>query len=127
MRVLQRHVHVLAHLRERRDRVDQLRVDRRRIEVQQPHPLDAVDVVQRLQQLGETAAPRAAIATVHRGVLRDQDQLFRSAGGERARLVQERLGAAAAKAAAQLRDDAERARMVAAFRDLEVGRRRAAS
>ena len=106
----------------RRDRVDEFVVDRRRIEVEQANPLEAVDLVQALEQPREAAAAQAAIAAPHRRVLRDQDQLFGASGGERARFCEDRLLAAAAEGAAQLRDDAERARMVAAFGDLQIGR-----
>ena len=42
--------------------------------------------------------------------------------GQRARFLEDRLFAAAAKLSAQLRNDAERARMIAAFGDLEIRR-----
>ena len=124
--VLQRHVHVRAHLGQRRHRVDQLGIDGRRIQVQQPDPCDAVDRIELRQQMREPAAPEAAIAPPHRRVLRDEDQLFGAAGRERARLGEDRLLGPRAKFSAQLRDDAERARVIAAFGDLQVrgGRRR---
>ncbi len=124
--VLQRHVHVRADLRQRSHGIDELRVDGRGIEIEQPDPADPVDVVQPVQQMREPAAPEAAVASPHRGVLRDEDQLAHAGRRERARLGEDRLLAARAEAAAQLRDDAERARMIAAFGDLQVrgGRRR---
>ncbi len=77
--------------------------------------------MQSLEQLREAAAADAAIAAPHRGVLRDQDELFGAAGDERARFGADRFGAAAAELPAQRRDDAERARVIAAFGDLEIG------
>ena len=49
---------------------------------------------------------------------------LRAAGRQRARFHENRLFRARAERAAQLRDDAERARMIAAFGDLQIRRRR---
>ena len=60
------------------------------------------------------------IAAVERRVLRDEDDLAHAAGGQRARFAHDRVDRTAAVVAAQRRDDAERALVVAAFRDLDV-------
>ncbi len=103
-----------------RHRVDQLAVDRRRIKVEQADPLDAVDLVQAFQQVRKAAAAGAAIAAPHRRVLRDKISSLVPACGERARFFEDRLFASAAERAAQLRNDAERARMIAALGDLQI-------
>ncbi len=72
-------------------------VDGRRVKIEQPDPLEAVDLVQTLEQLREAAAPDAAVAAPHRRVLRDKDQFFGSGFGQRARFGENRLLAAAAK------------------------------
>src|SRR5260370_705585 len=69
----------------------------------------------RLRRAGE-------VGPVRREVLRDETDLLLARHGERACLAQDRLGVAAALRAAQLRDDAEGARAIAALRDLDVGR-----
>src|SRR5581483_9801760 len=79
----------------------------------------AVDRVQLAEEPRERAA-LAAIDAVERGVLRDQQQLFDAARRERARFADDRIRRTAAIRAAQLRDDAEGALVVAAFRDLHV-------
>eukprot|EP00982_Pelagococcus_subviridis_P007236 30497-Pelagococcus_subviridis.AAC.43 len=53
--VLQRDVDVLAHLRNVRDRVDELLAEVRRVRVQNADPLDAVDDGEALQQLREAS------------------------------------------------------------------------
>ncbi len=105
------------------DRVDQLAIDRRRIEVEQTNPLQALDLVHLVQQLGQSAATMPAVASPHRSVLRDEDQFFGAAADQGARFGADRLGAAATERTAQRRNDAERARMIAAFGDFKVGRR----
>ena len=57
-----------------------------------------------------------------RGVLGDEQQLANAPLGERARLADDRVGRSAAIRATQRRDDAERARVVAALGDLDVGK-----
>ena len=118
-RVLQRQVDVLADLVALRHRVERRVVDRRRVEVEQADPLEAVDRVQLAEQTAERAA-LLAVDAVEGSVLRDEQQLLDAARCERARLVDDRIRRAAAVRAAQRRDDAERALVVAAFGDLHV-------
>ena len=89
--VLQRQVDVLADLLALGHRVEHVVGDRRRVEVEQPDPLEAVDRVQLAQQPGERAA-LAAVDAVEGRVLRDQQQLLHAARARRARLGDDRLG-----------------------------------
>ena len=66
-------------------------------------------------------AALAAIDAVEGRVLRDQQQFLHAARRQRARFADDRLGRPAAIVAAQRRDDAEGALVVAAFGDLHVG------
>ena len=70
-------------------------VDRRRVEVEQADPLEAVDRVQLAQQAGERAA-LVAVDAVERRVLRDEQQFLDAARRERARLADDRVGRPAA-------------------------------
>ena len=75
---------------------------------------------------GAPATSRAAalaveVRAVGGQVLRDQVDLDGAARDEIAHLAHDRLGGARALRAAQLRDDAERARAIAALGDLHVG------
>ena len=56
MRVLQRHVDVLANLRQLSDRGDQFAIDRGRIEIEQTDPFQTFNFVQAAQQMRQTAA-----------------------------------------------------------------------
>ena len=127
--VLERHVDVLDDLGLARDRVDQLVVERARKRVVQPDPVDAVDRAERAQQLRERLAIRsgdARVMPVAREVLRDQVDLAHAGRAERAGLGDDVVELPATLRAAQLRDDAERARPIAALGDLDVrGVRRA--
>ena len=121
---LQRQVQVLAHARalgHRRDRVGAqiLRVRRR-----EPDPLDAVDRVDRAQQVGELrpVLPGAEIAAVGVDVLAEQRDLDHAVAGELLDLVHDVAHPAADLAAAHRRHDAERARVVAADLDRDPGR-----
>ena len=100
-------------------RVEDVVGDGRRIEIEQPDPVDAVNRVQLAQQRRQRRA-LAQIAPVERRVLRDQDQLAHAARRERPRLAHDRVDRAAAVVPAQRRDDAERALVVAALGDLDV-------
>ncbi len=118
--MLKRQVDVLADLVALGHRRQRRVVDRRRIEVEQPDPFEAVDLVELAQQSRERAA-LVAIDAVERRVLRDQQQFLHAAGRQRARFADDRVCRPAAILAAQRRDDAERALVVAAFGDLHVG------
>ena len=79
--VLERQVDVLDDLARRGDGVDGLVGDGRRVEIEQPHPAEAVDAIELAQQAGEGAA-LAPIDAEEGGVLRDQEQLADAAVGE---------------------------------------------
>ena len=85
--VLQRHVHVLANLWQRRHRIDQLAIDGGRIKIEQADPFDSVDLVQPFEQVRKATATRPTISAVHRRVLCDQNQFFGSGIGKRAGLT----------------------------------------
>ena len=85
-----------------------------------PDPFEPVDRVEFAQERRQRAA-LLAIDPVEGGVLRDEEQFLDAARRERPRLGHDRGAGAAAICAAQRRDDAEGARVVAAFRDLDVG------
>ena len=61
------------------------------------------------------------VDAVKRRVLRDEQDLFHAAGRERTRLADDRIGWAAPVVAAQRRDDAEGALVIASLGDLHVG------
>ena len=119
-RVLQRQVHVAAHLVQPGHGVQHVVGDRGRVEVQHPDPLDAVHVLQRLQQARQGAA-LAAVVAVERRVLRDEQQLLDAARGQRVRFLDHGIVRPAAVVPAQRRDDAEAALVVTAFGHLDVG------
>ena len=73
------------------------------IEVEQADPFEAVDRVELAQQTGEGAA-LLAVDAVERRVLRDEQQFFDAARGERARFLHDRRGGPAAVVAAQRRE-----------------------
>ena len=123
MRMLERHVHICADFRKRRHRLNELAIDRRGIEIEQPDPNEFVDLGERFEHVRKTATPVTAIAPPHRCILRDENQLADAARNERFRLGEDRLEAAASEVSAQLRDNAKGARMIAALGDLEVGGR----
>ena len=99
--------HVLAHVGRVRARV--------------ADAVDAVDGVERGQQLREPARPRPQPDPVGVDVLAEQRDLADAVGGERLDLGQELLERARDLAPARRRDDAERALHVAAGRDLHPG------
>ncbi len=116
--VLEGEVEVGRDARRGRDRLHQARSGLGRLEVGDPHPVDALDGrdlrQQRLQQ-----AQVAEVLAVGRGVLRDQEQLARALGGQPGGVVQHVAGPAAHEAAAEGRDGAERAPTVTAAGQLQ--------
>ena len=118
-RVLKRKVDILADLLALRHGGERVVVDRRRIQVKQANPFEAVNLVQHPQQPRQRPT-FVAVDPVKRRVLRDEQQLLDPAIRQRARLADDRLGGPAAVAAAQRRDDAEGALVIAPFSDLDV-------
>ena len=100
------------------DRLDQLVGEVHRVEVHQPDPVEALDLLQLAQQLDQ---PRLAVqvhAVVGR-VLGDDDQLAHAVGGQLAGLGDDFFDRLGGVLAAHLGDRAERAQPVAAFGDLQ--------
>ena len=93
---------------------------RGRVGVHHADPADAVDAPEAAQQVGQAVA-QPVIEPVARGVLRHEHDLLHAPRGQAAHLGQDVLEVAAAMAAAQRRDDAEAAGVVAALADLHVG------
>ena len=91
------------------------------IGVEEAHPAQLFDLRQPLQQQRQ-AVFQAEVFAVAGGVLPDEGDFANALLGQLLRLGDDRLEAARAKLAAQLRNDAERAGMIAAFGDLDVGR-----
>ena len=118
-RVLQRQVDVFDDLFLFGDRVEQLVGDRVRVAVQHADPVQLLDSAQAAQQLCERIFA-VQVEPVARRILRDEDQLLRAVFNERARLLLDALHRAAAVAAADQRDRAVGAAVVAALGDLEV-------
>ena len=118
--MLERDVEVFDELRLRREHVNQLFADGLRVEVMDTNPVEAIDLAKFTQQLRQL--PRAVeILAIAAGVLRDDDQFLHAVLGERLRLGDQFLHLPAAVMAAQLRNDAERAIVVTALGDLEIG------
>ena len=117
--VLQRQVDIPADFLAFGHRLEHIVGDRRRIEIEQADPVEPFDLVQLAKQPGQRAT-LAAIDAVEGRVLRDQEQFTDAARGERSRFADDRFGRPAAIVAAQRRDDAEGARVITAFGDLDV-------
>ena len=83
--VLQRQVDVAAHLPAVGDGVDGGVGDGGRVEIEQPHPLDAVHAVEGADQPGQAIA-LLAVEPVEGGVLRDQQQFLDAASSQGLRL-----------------------------------------
>ena len=132
--VLQRHVDVAGDFGRFGNGLDEIIAPMRRVRVEQANPEDALDLVQLTDERGKrlalaginaTARLRALLGPlVHAevgGVLGDEIDLLHAAGDELTCFLDDALLRAAAMAATNARDDAEGARVVAAFGDLDVG------
>src|SRR5271165_3706140 len=91
------------------------------IGVEEAHPAHLLDLSQSLQQQRQ-AILQAEVFAVARSVLPDQSDLAYALLRQPLRFGNHRLEATRAKLAAQLRNNAERAGMIAAFGDLDVCR-----
>src|SRR5581483_12325136 len=120
-RVLERHVEVRADARLARDQPEEAVGHVLRVQIEEAEPRDAVDFEERLEEALEVGAVVAVVA-VARQVMRDERQLLDAAVGEAARLRDERGDAPALLPTADLGNDAEGARAVAALGDLEERR-----
>ena len=107
-----------------RDDVVHVRVG---VDVVQPHP--GAELAELAREVGHVGAdflalprPRlvADVDAIGARVLADDQQLLRAGGDELLGLAQDRVGAAADEVAAQVRDDAEGAAVIAALGDLQI-------
>ena len=131
--MLQRDIDILRDLVALGDGLDQLVRPMRRVGVKQAHPEVAFDAVDLAQQ----GAKRVALARIHRrawlwplafplvhaeigGVLRDEVDLFDAGFHQCFDFLDDRLLGARAVTAADLRDDAEGAGVVAALGDFHI-------
>ena len=103
-----------------RQRIEQSLRDAIGIGVEKTHPGEGFDARQAFEQRGQAVA-QAEVFAVGGGVLADERDFAHAGGGQIFRFAHHRLESAAAEFSAQLRDDAERAGMVAALGDLDVG------
>ena len=130
--VLERDVDVAGDLRALGDGADELVAPMRGVRVKQANPEITFDGVEFAQERRECGAARridgcarigALFPSVHAeegGVLGNEIELFHAFFDELAGLGDDAFDGATAVAAADLRDDAERARMVAALGDFHV-------
>ena len=93
--------------------------DHIRVAVEEPHPLQAIDLDQLAEQCRETVSQAEVLAISH-GVLRNDYQLANTLLRKTARFRHKIRDAAAPEPAAETRNCAERAHMVAAFGDFQI-------
>ena len=103
----------------RGQRVEQPLRDAIGIGVEEAHPVEAFDAAPGAPAAGKAIAQTEVLA-VRGGVLADQRDFAHACGGEIFRFAHDGFKAAAAELPAQLRNDAERAGMIAALGDLDV-------
>ena len=118
--VLQRHVDVRADLLLAGDRIEQLVGDVTRVVVEQPDPAQPIDLHQLTQQAAQRRAV-APIAAVGGQILCDEVELDDAVVRQRRGFGKHRVERPALVTAADLRNDAEAAGVIAAFRHLEIG------
>ena len=104
----------------RGDGVEQARRDAIRVAIEEANPVEIFDLREALEQKRQAVA-QAEVFAVESGVLADQRNFAHARGGQILRFAHHRFESAAAEFAAQLRNHAERAGMVAAFVDFDVG------
>jgi hypothetical protein len=119
--VLQRDVEVLGDVVVLGDGFEQARGDLVGVGVEEAQPAQAGERGEGVEQRGE-AVFEPEVFAVAGGVLADEGDLADALGDEVFGFGDDRRHAARAELAAQLRDDAEAAGVVAAFGDLDVGR-----
>ncbi len=102
-----------------RKRIQQFLRHAIRIRVKETHPQQVFDLRQSLKQLRQAVA-QAQIFAVRSRVLSNQSNLACARGREILRFAHDGFKSSAAERAAQLRNDAERAGMIAALGDLDV-------
>ena len=119
--MLKRQVEVGRDLRKAGDGVEQPVVGGVGVAVEHAHPVDAVDGADGLEQLGQQVVAVAEVAAVARGVLRDERQLRDAIFCKAAAFGDDVVERARRIAAADQRDRAVGAAVVAAVGNLDVG------
>ena len=119
--MLQRHVEIFADVVVLRDRIEQTPRNPIWIGVKEPQPTQALDAGELVEQRRKPILNPQILAIAGR-ILPDQRDLLHSACHQSLRLGNYRLKAPRAKFSAQVGNDAEAARMIAAFRDLDIRR-----
>ncbi len=118
--MLQGNVDVAAEARVLGENFQQARGDLVGIGVEEADPAEILDLRELFEQGGETVLNAEVFAEAG-CVLPDEIDFANALGGEALRLDDNRGDGAGAELAAQLRNDAEGAGMIAAFGDLDVG------
>jgi hypothetical protein len=113
---LQRHVQLRHDVRRLGHRIDHIVGERRGVRTREAHPLEALDLSARAQELAERL-PVAELDAVAVHVLAQKRDLDRAVVDEQLDLFENVTGAAVLLLAAQARHDAEGAGVVAADRD----------
>ena len=119
--MLRRDVEVRQRVSAGIHRCEQALAQGARVHVHAPHPADAVDSGEGLEQLRELWTTGQVVA-VAREILGDQIDFDDAVSGEALRFANEVIDRAAALFAAQGGDDAEGAGVVAAFSNLQIRR-----
>ncbi len=119
--MLERQVEILADVVVAGDGVEQLARDAIGIGVEEAEPAQVRDACEGVKELGK-AVFEAEVFAVAGGVLADEGDFACAAGDKLLGLGDYRLETPRPEFSAQVRDDAEAARVVAALGDLNVGR-----
>src|SRR2546423_463532 len=118
--MLQRHVQILHGLRFFGHYIKKNIADVRGISVHYAHPLDSFRVRQLAQQMSKSIL-LAEVFTITRRVLRDEDQFLHAFFRKLMSFGDDGSESPAAKVPAHLRNEAEGARTIAAFGNLDEG------
>ncbi len=118
--VLQRHVQVRDDLPRPAQDVVQLLGEELRVAIQNPNPVDALDVLELTEQLGQPG-PAVEVDAVIGHVLRHEDELADAVGGQLLGLLDDPLDRLGDVLAPHEGDCAERAEAIAALGDLQIG------
>ena len=119
--MLQRHVEILADVIVLGDGREQAPCDAVGVGIEEAQPAQAFNPRERVEQQGE-AVLDAEIFAVAGGVLADEGEFADAGGYKLAGFGDHGIKSSRAKLAAQVGNDAEAARMVAALGDFDVGR-----
>src|ERR1700676_1341097 len=118
--MLQRHIHVRTDFFLRPDRFEKFAGDLVGISIEEPNPPQIFDLRQFLEQEGESIFQAEVFAVASR-VLPDESDFPYAYLCQSLSFGDHRFEAPGAKLPPQLRDDAERAGMIAALRNFDIG------